>query len=237
MHDRATLAEAFILHARKYRDTSIIAELLTREQGRVPAVIRGVRGKKSRIAGHVQPFARLLVSWFGRGELKTVRAMDFPFVTPSLSGNALMTGLYVNELLVKSTGKYEPLPGVFDAYGPLIARLEKNTDMPHALRRFELLLLAELGYAVTFDAEAGTGEPVHAGACYRYVPDEGFHRVRDGAAEAFAGEQLLAIDMEDFGAPGADTAAKRIVRSAFSVLLGGKSLRSRELFRKAGTPP
>ena len=254
------LVEAFILHGRKYRDTSMIVELFTRDEGRLPAVVRSVRGKKSRIAGYIQPFTRLLVSWYGRGELKTVRTMDFPWRGPELEGEQLLTGLYVNELLVRLVGKYEPLPEVFDAYGPLMHRIGSKTDMPAALRRFELLLLQELGYGITFESEAHTGKPVSADAFYRYVPDEGFHRVVDGVAESphftggsyspngvyfpdgsrdpwtFKGAQLMAIGEGSFAEPEVDASAKRIIRSSFAALLGERKLKSRELFGKAKVP-
>lgn len=234
MSEKAGLTEAFILHTRKYRDTSMIVELLTRDEGRVPAVLRGVRSKKSKLAGHIQPFARLMVSWIGRGELKTIRTVDFPWSPPTFTGGALITGLYINELLVRLVGKYEPIPEVFDAYGPLIYKIALGVDMPDALRRFELSLLRELGYGITFEAEARTGEPVSADALYRYVPDEGFLKVAEAHPDTYVlkGADLLAILEERFEAPGVDACAKRIIRSSFAALLGGRQLRSRELFRK-----
>lgn len=228
------LVEAYILHVRKYRDTSMIVELLTREQGRVAAVVRGVRGKRSKLAGYVQPFSRLLVSWYGRGELKTVRLMDWPFPNPDLHGDSLLLGLYVNELLVRLMGKYDPAPLVFDMYGPLLKALRENPGTTHALRNFELMLLRELGYGITFEWEAGSGEPIESEGQYRYVPDEGFHRVAEAAPGdyAFSGRQLLSIVQGDFGDPATDACAKRIIRSSFAELLGGRPLMSRELFRR-----
>ncbi|HKI73856.1 MAG TPA: DNA repair protein RecO, partial [Pseudomonadales bacterium] len=201
---KSDLREAFILHARKYRDTSMIVELLTRDEGRVPAVVRGVRTKNSRLAGHIRPFGRLLVSWYGRGELKTVRAMDFPWSTPELTGDALLTGLYVNELLVRLLGRHEPVPAVFDAYGPLVHRIALDVEAPAALRQFELGVLTELGYAITFGYEASSGEPVSEDAWYRYVPDEGFHRVQEVHPDSYfvRGADLIGIAAGDFTDPG-----------------------------------
>lgn len=232
MSERDQLIEAFILHARKYRDTSMIVELLTREHGRVPVVMRGVRSARSRIAGHVQPFGRMMIAWFGRGELKTARATDFPWTAPVFTGNELVTGLYVNELLVRLAGKYEPMPRIFDAYGPLIHKIAAGIDMPAELRRFELGLLRELGYGITFDVEAGSGEPVAVGTLYRYVPDEGLHRIVDDMTghQALRGADLLAIARGDLTDPGADACAKRVIRRSFAALLGERKLKSRELF-------
>lgn len=231
---KSGLKEAFILHARKYRDTSMIVELMTRDEGRVPAVIRGVRSRKSKLAGHIRPFCRLLVSWFGRGELKTVQSTDFPWTTPELTGDALVTGLYVNELLVRLLGKYDPAPAVFDAYGPLIQRIALAAEARAALRHFELLLLSELGYGITFEWEAHTGEPVRPDGWYRYVPDEGFHGIGESPPDAYSvkGEELIGIAEGRFGDPAVDASAKRIIRRSFAALLGDRKLVSRELLRK-----
>ncbi|HZX72549.1 MAG TPA: recombination protein O N-terminal domain-containing protein, partial [Rhodanobacter sp.] len=40
---------AYVLHARAYRETSLLLECLTREHGRLGVVARGVRGERSRL--------------------------------------------------------------------------------------------------------------------------------------------------------------------------------------------
>ena len=40
---------AFVLHARPYRETSLLLELLSRDHGRVGLVARGVRGPKRQV--------------------------------------------------------------------------------------------------------------------------------------------------------------------------------------------
>ena len=69
MNARVTLAPAWVLHARPYRDTSLLLEVLTDEHGRVGLVARGVRGPRGRWRGLLQPLQPLLMSWSGRGEL------------------------------------------------------------------------------------------------------------------------------------------------------------------------
>lgn len=228
------LTEAYVLHARKYRDTSLIVEFLTKAHGRVSAVVRGVRTKKSRNAGYFQPFGRLLVSFVGRGELKTVGSTDFPFANMAPTGEALLIGLYANELLVRVLGKFDPVEGVFDAYGTLLRELAGTSNRRASLRRFELVLLSELGYGVTFDAEAGSGEAIVAGEFYRYVPEEGFHRVCEPTPGdyLFKGEHVIAIGCGDLDNPEVEGSAKRVTRTSIAVLLGDRRLKSRELFRQ-----
>ncbi|MDZ7683810.1 MAG: DNA repair protein RecO [Gammaproteobacteria bacterium] len=237
MSDDGTLSPAFILHVRKFRDTSVIIELLTEQEGRISAVMRGVRTRKSKTASFVRPFTQVLVSWFGRSELKTVKTMDFPVRAASLSGDTLMLGMYVNELLVRLLGKFDPVPDIFSAYGELLDRLERGDTVVAALRHFELVLLAALGYGITFDIEAGTGQPVSSEALYRYAPDEGFHRLDEGIAEpsarqVFRGDVLLAISEGRLSDPEVDRSARQVIRSSLGILLGGRDLKSRELFRR-----
>lgn len=228
------LSEAYVLHARKYRDTSLILELLTLDEGRISAVARGVRSRNSKVAGHLQPFNRFLVSWFGRGDLKTVKSMDFPFSSREPHGQSLLLGLYVNELLVRLLGKHDAAPGIFHAYGTLLEAMTSNVDLQPILRRFELMLLRELGYGITFEVEAGTGEPVSADGLYRYAPDDGFHRVSEpgSAYRVYRGEQLLRIMDGDFDDAEVNACARHVIRRSFANLLGPRELKSRELFRQ-----
>ncbi|HIG41650.1 MAG: DNA repair protein RecO [bacterium] len=225
----AELTPAYILHTRKYRDTSLLADFITEKEGRVTAVIRGARGGKKK-TGVVQPFTPLLVSYIGRGDLKTVTKLDAGNFDP-LSGESLLVGFYVNELLVRLLGKFEPVPVLFHAYQALLLDLVSAGVSAPSLRIFELTLLRQLGYGITFGIDAMSGEPVKPGCYYRYVPDEGFHElVHDTENASYKGENLLAISNGDLSIPEVDSCAKKIIQVSFAVLLGGKPLKSRELF-------
>ncbi|MBD3646325.1 MAG: DNA repair protein RecO [Pseudomonadales bacterium] len=235
-----SLSAAFILHTRKYRDTSLIADLLTETEGRLSVVIRGARGKRSRYPGSLQPFVPLLVSWYGRGELKTARSIDFPGRASRLNGEALLTGMYVNELLYRLLGKFDPVPAIFSAYGELLAVLEGSVAPHAALRRFEMVVLAELGYGISLDVEAGSGEAVQDDRLYRYVPEEGLiplpAEVYDGHDRpppgTFSGRDLLAVARGQLEDPVVERTAWQITRSSLNVLLGDRPLKSREILLK-----
>jgi DNA repair protein RecO (recombination protein O) len=66
------LQPAFILQQRKYRETSLIIDALTRDFGRISLLAKGVRKAKSKTAGILQPFVPLTVSYVGKSELKTL---------------------------------------------------------------------------------------------------------------------------------------------------------------------
>ena len=227
------LIPAYILHSRKYRDTSLLVELFTLDRGRVPAVLRGARSGKKK-AGTVQPFTPLLVAISGRGELKTVTRLESD-TSLHLAGEQLLIGLYANELLVRLLGKFEENPGIFEAYQQLIVYLGSTTDT-HArgwIRRFELTVLTELGYGINFQTDAITGEAIQAGICYRYVADEGFHLTQDQlSGQTFPGADLLAIASNTLDNKTLELTVKKIIRAALAQLLGNKPLNSRAMFKQ-----
>ena len=222
------LSPAYILHSRRYRDTSLIVDLFTAREGRVSAVIQG--GKK---AGNnvVQTFTPLLVSYRGRGELKTTTKIEV-VGQPKLSGNNLLIGMYVNELLVRLLGKFEAMPELFESYQGLLEVLSGETQINTQLRSFELLLLTELGYGITFDMEAGTHQEIEAQRFYRFVPNQGFYLLNHEGMNGYSGEHLLALAGGEYNLPNIDSTAKRIIRASIDELLGGKVLKSRTLFRQ-----
>ena len=67
---------------------------------------------------------------------------------------------------------------------------------------------------------------------YRLQVDAGLERVYLVQPGLFSGAELLAMAETDWDVPGALSAAKRLMRQALAVHLGGRPLVSRELFRK-----
>ncbi|MBV1877238.1 MAG: DNA repair protein RecO [Pseudomonadales bacterium] len=229
---RAELSPAYILHSRKYRDTSQIVELLTLKEGRVAAVMRGARGKKKKHQT-AQPFCPILVAYFGRSDLKTIANWEVSYINLLQGENALI-GLYANELLVRLLGPFEVVERLFVAYQYLLNALVKDDETSQALRYFELILLEDLGYGITFDVEVPTGEPVRPDACYRYVAAEGFYPVDSQRYPngGFRGDHLVDIANKDLSREEVVLTAKQVTRVALASLLGDKPLKSREVFKK-----
>jgi DNA repair protein RecO (recombination protein O) len=70
------LQPAFILQQRKYRESGLIIDVLTRDFGRISLLAKGVRKAKSKTAGMLQPFIPLLISYLGKAELKTLTGVE-----------------------------------------------------------------------------------------------------------------------------------------------------------------
>src|ERR1700758_4242428 len=120
---RITLAPAYILHHRPYRDTSRILDVITREHGRLTLFARGVRGPRAKLAAVLQPFQLLLLSWSGGGEAAQLTRAERAATPLPLSQPCLLAGFYLNELLLKLTTRHDALPELFDQYHATLEQL------------------------------------------------------------------------------------------------------------------
>ncbi len=224
----------YILHTRKYRNTSLIADIFSQEEGRYSLVIRGARNKKNRRYNLLQPFAPLLVTAYGQGEMRTAGAIDFTGRSWRLKGENLFIGMYVNELLYRLLGRFDSLPALWGRYEKLLEDLESEDFQIYLLREFELSLLANLGYGITFDYDVRTRTSVRPDTQYRFVAEEGFYSLPENTAstdsmEIYDGKQLLMIASGNLSDARCEI-LKRVVRISLQPLLGGKPLKSRSLF-------
>lgn len=235
---------AFVLHTRSFRESSLIAELLTPNHGRIGVVARGGRRGRRGGAGALQPFTLLAAEWTGRGELRSLAQAESERHFP-LAGERLFAGLYLNELLLRLLHREEAQPEIFDSYLHTLEALGAGADLEPALRRFELHLLADLGYGFALDHDVH-GQPIAASGQYRLLADEGLVRVAGGVGEdvregrdatLFQGGHLLALAADGFDDQEVRRSAKRLTRLALASHLGGRPLRSRELFRRRSSDP
>ncbi len=233
---RVSLQPAWVLHARPYRDTSLLLEIFTAEHGRESLVARGARSQRRRRGGNqaalLQPFVPLLVSWVGRGELHTLTACEAAAAGPQLRGERLFSGLYLNELLLRLLHRHDPHPRLFASYAGTLGRLAEAPALDAVLRRFELDLLDELGYGFALDSDGLSGEALQAQHCYRFDTEHGLVRTAASQAGALPGGDLLQIAAGDFSGDARST-ARRLLRAALASHLGPEPLRSRALFRQS----
>lgn len=224
--------EIYILHTRKYRDTSLLAEVFSREEGRFSLLFKGIRReakKGSRSAGQIQPFVPVIVSLYGRGDLRTGVYQETAPFGYHLTGRASFIGLYINELMYRVLGKYEPLPELYDGYKKVLNDLGSSEFDLGMLRRFEFALLMALGFGIDFGFDAKTSKPIDPAGVYRFVPESGFEGANSSEPRACSGETIIQMAMGDFSGPGASL-SKWMISESVRPLLGGRPLKSRELF-------
>ena len=218
---------AYVLHSRSYKESSSLVDLLT-PLGRSSAVLRGARGKTGSM---VRPFIPLELELRGRGELKTVARLEAAGIPNLLSGDALFSGLYLNELLIRLLPTEDPHPALFEHYAATLPLLAAGQPLEPLLRAFEWRLLEELGYGFSLAVDLH-GAALEGGQLYRLIADAGLERVEQLQPGVFQGADLLAMADTQWGTPGVLAAAKRLMRQALAPHLGGRPLVSRELFRK-----
>jgi len=222
---------AFVLHNYPYRETSLIVEVFTRHHGRIGLVAKGARRPKSALRGTLLAFQPLLIRWGGKGELRGLHSAEWQAGIPQLKGIGLMSGFYLNELLLKFLHRDDPHEGLFDLYAEAVTALSVNSKIAATLRRFEKFLLGELGYALTLDREAGTNKPVDASCRYTYVIEKGPVRVRAGetAPMELSGKTLLDLSCDNYEDPVTLSQSKLLLRHLVGHYLGSKSLHTRQL--------
>lgn len=229
---RVLLQPAFILHRRPYRNTGLLLEAFGRECGRLGLVARSAVSPRSRLKGLLQPFAPLLLSWRGEGDLATLIGAEEAGRPLSLPPDRVLAGLYVNELLVRLLQRQDPQSGLYDAYENLLAELAAAPGAEPALRRFEKRLLEDLGYGLSLDREAVSGQPIVAEADYRYVLDQGpVVASRTETGVPITGRGLLALRDGILSDPTVLKEVKRLTRAALAEQLRGRALKTRELYR------
>lgn len=218
---------AFVLHARPYRETSLLLECLTRDHGRIGVIARGVRSERGRaLRASLEPFQLLAMDLLLRGELATLRSADPVGASQRLAADAGIAGLYLNELLVRLTGRQDPHAGVFDTYALALSRLAAGEPAAWTLRRFERDLLAALGYALVLGHEAETGLPLEPEQTYRYRVEHGPQRCQPTAGGALLGAWLAALAGEVPPDAAGQQALRGMMREVIRFHLGGGELRS-----------
>ncbi|MFV0574982.1 MAG: DNA repair protein RecO [Vibrio sp.] len=230
MDDAQGLQRCFILHRRPYTETSLILDVFSEEYGRVSILAKGARSKRSNLKGVLQPFTPLLLKWFGKGSMRTLRQAEPISLGIPLSGINLYSAMYVNELISRVIESETAYPELFHDYLAALTELAQSNNPEPALRRFELALLSSLGYGVDFLHCAGSGEPVSENMTYRYREQKGFIASVRKDNLTFLGNELIAISERRFLTKEQLQAAKRFTRMALKPYLGSKPLKSRELF-------
>jgi DNA repair protein RecO (recombination protein O) len=229
MSTSSQLESAYVLHTRVYRDSSLLVDFFTKSEGRISAVARGVRKAKSPLKGLLQPFNPLLINWYGKGDLVTLKNVEAENKLFFLQKKSLISGLYLNELMVRLLTRHDPHAKLFAYYQQTIFALAENKNIEQILRDFELKLLDELGYGLRFDRAMCSDEPIKSELFYTFQPQKGFVIAGDDRNK-FPGEHLLAINHRKFDSPDILRTAKQLMRLAILPLLAGKPLVSRMIF-------
>jgi DNA repair protein RecO (recombination protein O) len=147
------------------------------------------------------PLQPLHLSFGGDGEIRTLKGAEWVGGHVMPTGDALLSGYYLNELLLRLLARDDPHPGLFDAYASVVQVLAGHGsptgigpalegEVLHvALRAFELLLLREIGLLPLLDAQTLTLEPLAPEGRYCLVPEGGLREFHDDDRASLRGAE------------------------------------------------
>jgi DNA repair protein RecO (recombination protein O) len=228
---RITLAPAFLLHHAPWRDSSRRLELLSREHGRITLFARGVRRPASELRAVLQPFQRLLVSWSGHGDAGTLIGAEIDGQVTSMPPARLMSGFYLNELLLRLFERHDAHPHVFDDYAAALARLRAAENEARVLRIFEKRLLDALGYGLDLGRDSDSGARLDPDGHYLFRAERGVARAVEESPATYSGASLVSLAAEELADERSLRDARRLLREALSSCLDGRDLKSRQVMR------
>ena len=180
-------------------------------------------------------FQPLAVSWTGKSEVKTLTGAYWLGGQALLCGLGLLCGYYLNELMLRLLPREDPHPVLFDRYAQTIRALAEGGQTAPLLRSFELALLQELGYGLTLDTVADSGEVVQPERRYHFVVERGVLEAAGemgdsgSSSQILTGRALLAMRRDDFSDADTLAQAKGLMRRLLQHYLGGQPLESRRI--------
>jgi DNA repair protein RecO (recombination protein O) len=121
------------------------------------------------------PLQPLAISYSGDAEIRTLKVAEWVGGHIMPMGEALLSGYYINELLLRLLARDDPHPRLFDLYAQVVQVLAAGHDgtIAPALRAFELLLLRDIGLLPNLDLQTLTLTPLQANNAYSLVAEGG----------------------------------------------------------------
>lgn len=220
----------YVLHSYPFKETSLVVELFSRDFGRIAAVAKGARRPRSAMRGMLQSFQPLRAAWSGKQELRNLHSLEWGAGLLLLQGEALMCGFYLNELLLRLLPREDTHDALFDYYGQTLRTLSRGLDLAASLRRFELKMLQEMGYAVplTHDEREASIEPDQD---YVYIAERGACTLQAnrGNGVQLSGRTLMDMAADDYSHARTKQQSKMLMRALLAHYLGDKPLHTRQL--------
>lgn len=202
------ILQAYVLHQYEWSESSLILDVFTREKGRLALVAKGARRPNSQLRATLMPFHLLHLALVQSGrkgsddgdqviqDIHTLRSAEWVGGSAILTGAALFSGFYLNELLMKLLARQDAHESLFDTYTLTLPSLLQSPDglVQASLRAFELKLLQALG--VLPDLSLVTSTAQHVVPTERYVlePQVGVMRATDqNSGVTLTGESLFSL--------------------------------------------
>ncbi|MBF0266504.1 MAG: DNA repair protein RecO [Gammaproteobacteria bacterium] len=250
-------SQAYVLYSKPYQENSLILDVLSRENGRIQLLAKGVKKSKKGLSFALQPFRTLQIKYLLKSNLsilvdaEIIENNDKPFK----DNKVLYSAYYLNELLIRLLPSHEEVASIFSLYQQTIQSLKEFSLYEHAivkselcLRLFELKLLNQIGYEVDLQTSALTAKQIESDLNYVYIENIGFVSTLELEHPSFnqqntivlsgktRGECLIKLGQEeqDFFQDNliCRQQIKQLLRNILHLHLGEKPLKTRELYQQ-----
>lgn len=188
---------AFILHQYDWSESSLILEVFTRHYGRVALVARGAKKPTSNFRPVLLPLQPLRLTYTiageGHGDIHALKGAEWVGGHVLPSGDALLSGLYLNELMLRLLAREDTHAPLFDTYAGVLHVLasEHGDALEPVLRSFELVLLRDIGLLPDLHVETATLTPLSDAKRYALVAEGGLRMAAGSDRSALSGAQWL----------------------------------------------
>lgn len=171
---RITLEPAFVLHRYDWSESSLVIEVFTQHYGRVTLVAKGAKRPASNFRPVLLPMQPLRITYSGEAQVKALKSAEWVGGYAMPSGAMLLSGFYINELLMRLLHHEEPHEMLFDHYAQVLSVLAQGSHLASAaLRAFELVLLQSMGWLPSLSTQTQTQKDLQAERRYTLVAEQG----------------------------------------------------------------
>jgi DNA repair protein RecO (recombination protein O) len=182
---------AYVLHRYDWSESSLIVEVFTRHHGRIALVAKGAKRPSSSFRPILLPMQPLHLAFGGDAEIRTLKSAEWQGGHVMPTGDALLSGYYLNELLLTLLARDDPHPVLFDVYARVVEVIasQHGEVLQAALRSYELLLLREVGLLPQLDVQTMTLGALQPDARYTLVAEGGLRLAHADDRASLSGAQ------------------------------------------------
>ena len=182
---------AYVLHRYDWSESSLIVEVFTRHHGRIALVAKGAKRPSSSFRPILLPMQPLHLAFGGDAEIRTLKSAEWQGGHVMPTGDALLSGYYLNELLLTLLARDDPHPVLFDVYARVVEVIasQHGEVLQAALRSYELLLLREVGLLPQLDVQTMTLGALQPQGRYTLVAEGGLRLAHADDRASLSGAQ------------------------------------------------
>ena len=221
------LIKSFIIHARKYRETSMIYDVLTEEQGLISILAKGIKSRKDGFI--LQPFRELQLSYTER-TLPLLTKYEIVSSYLEASNKFMLESLYFNELIYRFIPKSEPLVKLYNFYKEYLQYMNTTSDNRLiVLLRFEIIFLKEIGYEMHLSYPSDY--IIDEENIFYYDYESGFKEAKKNTQyiNIISGSSLKKLLNNQLSSIQEKKILRNIIRDIFKNLAGPKSIKSYDI--------